>query len=185
MLSSTETNLHLFITLSVYYYLLQAPKSLLKLTVSALEEFLLERCGAHLQSVSIRDFLLYADFLPGSDELLDLPLNTLIKRMEAAGKADRSMESEDPRSGSGDAELCTTLFDSETHSFVDLEVVCVDGEGSDLQLPPVRVYLKPRSSREKRSSSDRGSKMKNSKMSMKSALSDARDRMFKWVKKRS
>ena len=155
--------------------------------MSALEEFLLERCGAHLQSVSVRDFLLYADFLPGSDELLDLPLNTLIKRMEAAGKADRSLESEDPRSSPGETDFSATLFNSETHSFVDLEVVCVDGDGSDLQLPPVRVYLKPRSSRQKKdssSSSSKGSKMKNEKRTMKTALSDARDRMLKWMKKR-
>lgn len=156
-----------------------------KLTVSALEEYLLERCGAHLQSVSVRDFLLYADFLPGSDELLDLPLDTLIKRMEASGKADRSLESEDPRSITGDSDLDTTLFNKETHSFIDLEVVCVDGDGSDLQLPPVRVYLKPRSSRQKKESSSRGKNVKEDKKTMKSALSDARDRMLKWVKKRS
>ena len=172
------------ITSHMFHSSLQAPKSISKLTVSALEEFLLERCGAHLQSVSVRDFLLYADFLPGSDELLDLPLDTLIKRMEASGKADRSLESEDPRSVPGDSDLDTTLFNSETHSFIDLEVVCVDGDGSDLQLPPVRVYLKPRSSRQKKESSSRGRKVKLEKMTMKSALSDARDRMLKWAKKR-
>ena len=52
--------------------------------MSNLEEFLSDRYGAHLQSVSVRDFLLYADFLPGSEDLLDLSLDALIVRMNAA-----------------------------------------------------------------------------------------------------
>jgi hypothetical protein len=161
----------------------QAPKGITKLTVSDLEEFLSVRYGAHLQSVSVRDFLLYADFLPGSDELLDLPLDALIKRMEAAGMADREAESDDPRSMSGDSGPNPTVFNSETNSFVDLEVVCVDSGGSDLQLPSVRVHLNPKKQKRVARSSVAGTGKKERREQIGAAFTSVRKRLFGWGKK--
>lgn len=154
----------------------------MKLTVSILEEFLSLRYGAHLQSVSVRDLLLYADFLPGSDELLDLSLDALIQRMEAAGTADREAESDDPRSMSGDSGPNPTVFTSEVNSFVDLEVVCVDSSGSDLQLPSVRVYLNPKKQKKVASSSVGGTVKKERRERIGAAFSSVRKRLFGWGK---
>ena len=123
------------------------PKTLSKLTVSKLEEILLERYGAHLQSVSVHDFLLYADFLPGSEELLDLPLDVLIKRMDETAALDREELGSDPRDttvgiNGKDFEISSILSSTVANCFLDLEVVCVDDNGQDLRLPSVRVYLK-------------------------------------------
>jgi Ubiquitin fold domain len=151
--------------------------------VSILEEFLSIRYGAHLQSVSVRDFLLYADFLPGSDELLDMPLDALIQRMEAAGMADREAESDDPRSMNGDSGPNPTVFTSDTNFFVDLEVVCVDSGGSDLQLPSVRVYLNPTKQKRVTSSSAGGAGKKERREKIGAAFTSVRKRLFGWGKK--
>ena len=133
--------------------------------------------------MSVRDFLLYADFLPGSDELLDMPLDALIKRMEAAGLADREAESDDPRSMSGDSGPNPTVFASEINSFVDLEVVCVDSNGSDMQLPSVRVYLNPKKQKRVASASVGGAGKNERREKIGAAFTSVRKRLFGWGKK--
>lgn len=56
---------YVYIFIYIYICLHQAPQTLSKLTVSQLEEFLSRQYGAVLQSLSVGDSLLYADFLPG------------------------------------------------------------------------------------------------------------------------
>lgn len=160
----------------------QAPKTASKLTVSILEEFLQERYGAHLQSVSVRDVLLYADFLPGSEEILDLPLDALMRRMEENEVADRELESEDPRSSGADLEPSLSLLISDAYSFIDLEVVCVDGTGSDLKLPSVRVHFKPQQKKDQKSS-QRGDKREDRKSRFGAAFSGARNGMLKFLRR--
>ena len=180
------------------------PKTLSKLTVSKLEEILLERYGAHLQSVSVRDFLLYADFLPGSEELLDLPFDVLIKRMDEAAEVDRKELGSDPRdvniSADGkDFKISSILSSTVANCFLDLEVVCVDEHGQDLRLPSVRVYLKSipnqnetQKQKEKHTQKSNGSKKhkSNSNSSGKnnrkvgSAVATAGKKMLNWLRKK-
>lgn len=80
--------------------------------------------------------LLYADFLPSSEELLDLPLDALIKRTEEEAVTDREND-KDTRENIEVNEISILR-----NSFIDLDVVCVDDGGNDLRLPPVRVSLK-------------------------------------------
>lgn len=115
---------------------MQAPKSLSKLTVSKLEEFLQKQYSAHLQSLSVGDMLLYADFLPSSEELLDLPLDALIRRTEEEAVMDIEND-QDSRTINTEVNNSSIL----RNSFIDLEVVCVDDGGNDLRLPSVRVFL--------------------------------------------
>ena len=151
--------------------------------MSILEEFLLVRYGAHLQSVSVRDFLLYADFLPGSDELLDLPLDALIRRMEVTGRSDREAESDDPRTMGEDSGPYPTVLTTEANSFVDLEVVCVDSNGSDLQLPSVRVYVSPKKQKKDTSARVGGKGKKERREKIGAAFTNVRRKLFGWTKK--
>ena len=149
--------------------------------MSKLEEFLQERYGAHLQSVSVRDFLLYADFLPGSEDLLDLPLDALIAKMNAAADESEDFGSDSRDTSKGES-ASLVLSSTEANSFLDLEVVCVDSQGQDLRLPSVRVHMKPKKHK-KGSGSKSGSK--NSKRGRKvgAAVAQAGKRMLSWIKR--
>ena len=132
--------------------------------------------------MSVRDVLLYADFLPGSEEILDLPLDALMKRMEENELAEREAESEDPRSMGGDLEPGLSLLTTDAYSFIDLEVVCVDGMGSDLKLPSVRVYFKPQQKRDLNSSL-KGDNREDKKSRFSAAFSGAKNGMLKFLRR--
>jgi ATP-dependent helicase YprA (DUF1998 family) len=89
------------------------------LTVSAMAAHLSTEFGVQLQSVSLGDTLLYASFLPGSEERLDTPLRAL--RGGGEGEEEDAAEDKD-------------------EAFWDLELVCVSEEtGEDVRLPPMRI----------------------------------------------
>lgn len=109
---------------------LEAPVDIRSLTVSALSEFLHESFGVYLQSVSLGDMLLYADFTDANGDKLGLPLADLV----AMGGADLEEEMEDDR-----AVARSFLPQVPDHGFVDLDLTCVDEEGEDVRLPPLRI----------------------------------------------
>ena len=147
-----------------------------------------------MQSVSIRDFLLYADFLPSSEELLDLPLDVLIKRMDLVDVEGREELGPDPRETSlgikdEESNISSILSSTLTNCFLDLEVVCVDDQGQDLRLPPVRVYLKSQSNQNekqkqklKSKQNQKSSNNEKKKNSVRAAVAMARKKMFGWLK---
>ena len=108
---------------------LPAPGPLRTLTVRALQRHLLQQLGARLQSVSLGDRLLYADFMDDGERRLDAPLQRLLAEEDGAEGDER---------GAGAAGIPVP-----TEGFVDLDVLCVDGDGEDVRLPPVRVDCGP------------------------------------------
>ena len=74
---------------------LNAPESVNTLTAGRLEEYLRLRFQVQLQSMSVGDFLLYADFLPDAEETIDLPLPGLIQRVERTAVEAEAMDAQE------------------------------------------------------------------------------------------
>lgn len=96
------------------------PLGLDSLTIKALAKTLEKRFGVQLQSVAIGDRLLYADFLDDAEERFRMSVGRLMSQGEV-----------------GDAEELLSSIPED--KYVDLQVTCVDAEGEEVRLPPVRV----------------------------------------------
>ena len=90
------------------------------LTIKALSKTLEKRFGAQVQSVAIGDRLLYADFLDDADDRFRMSVSQLINKVE-----------------DNDPEDITSVTPDD--KYIDLQVTCVDSEGEEVRLPPVRV----------------------------------------------
>ena len=74
---------------------LDAPETVYTLTMGKLEAYLRQRFQVQLQSVSVGDVLLYADFLPDAEETVDLPLPALIRRVEHAAAEAEALDAQE------------------------------------------------------------------------------------------
>jgi ubiquitin-activating enzyme E1 len=111
---------------------LPAPDSVDILTVASLADHLQEKFGVWLESVSLADHLLYADFMGDEAQHVQLTVKELVGLT-----ATTTMPDEDDRAG----EVAPLRLPE--RGFVDLEVSCVDEQGRDVRTPPVRVSCTP------------------------------------------
>lgn len=148
---------------------LPAPNSVEELTISALEEDLIERYGAKLQSVAYGDTLLYASFLPEAEYLSSLTVAQLLARSKQQDgnnesknardsddnndkvkeDVDNDDEDTDGESSAGEDAvsddsdpqdpLSATLDLLAQKQFIDVDVACVDEDENDMRLPAVRI----------------------------------------------
>ena len=129
------------------------------LTIADLQAFLQDKYGvSELQSVTYRDLMLYADFMGDVDYLEGLSIAQLILRASDTSSSDEGGDSESasPLNDTGDDSdiygsdyvmseegaddpaslVLNSLLEKR---FIDLEVSCIDEDGNDMHLPPVRV----------------------------------------------
>ena len=110
---------------------LHAPLPAPALTIEALDTYLRDRFGVQLQSVSVGDALLYADFLPDADDSVGLTLPELARRADAATAAaaadGEDADGRDAASGGAGPSLAA-LFDASAAGA---------GAGVDLEVRPV------------------------------------------------
>ena len=74
---------------------LHTPENAYTLTVGRLETYLQDRFQVQLQSVSIGDMLLYADFLPDAEETINLSLPMLVRRVERAAAEAEALDAQE------------------------------------------------------------------------------------------
>ena len=74
---------------------LDTPDNAYTLTVGRLETYLQQRFQVQLQSVSIGDMLLYADFLPDAEETINLSLPMLVRRVERAAAEAEALDAQE------------------------------------------------------------------------------------------
>eukprot|EP01041_Mallomonas_annulata_P003343 gene3343-6615_t len=122
---------------------IEVPLSANKPAIKSLERFLKTHYGAYLQSVSCRDNLVFADFLPGADHRRTLDIRALL--VEPMEGMDVGHELSSTRDNAAAAATASNESDEEediwgSSAFVDLDVSCVDEDGNELRLPPVRVF---------------------------------------------
>lgn len=106
-----------------------------KLTIAEIESFLARRFNVQLQSVSLGDILLYADFMP--DSCGDKKISALIRSIVENDATESDEGVDDGRRPHTDSERVSFPLTS----FVDLNVVCIDADGVDVRLPLLRVSL--------------------------------------------
>ena len=146
------------------------------LTVADLQAFLQDRYGvSELQSVTYGDLMLYADFMGDVDYLEGLSIAQLILRASDTSRSDEGEDTESTPS-LNDARDYSDIYGSDVMSevgegeegakdpaslvlnsllekrFIDLEVSCIDEDGNDMHLPPVRVRCSDTPSSSRRSS---------------------------------
>jgi len=120
------------------------------LSIAALEEELLDRYGARLQSVAYGDILLYASFLPDAAYLSSLTLAQLLARSKSREEEEGSdndsrmtisvdTESDENMSDDPSDPLSATLDQLTQKKFIDIDIACIDEDGNDIRLPAVRV----------------------------------------------
>ena len=97
-----------------------------------------ERLGVSLGSLSAGDLLLYAGFLPGSEELTACTVGELLQAARARERADRAQEEEEDGRARGGSGMGADMVLGAGGS-VELECVGVDEAGDDVRLPPLRV----------------------------------------------
>ena len=125
----------------------QTPSNLFhKLTVDSLEKLISKSLNYDIvvSSVSVQDFLLYAEFLPLSDRKRKVALKALLREIESDEVVDDDRAPTKQRTSASDI-MKNTL------GFIDLDVLCVskalrgsddDEEDYEVKIPKVRVYIK-------------------------------------------
>ncbi len=130
----------------------QSPPHLFhKLTVDSLEKYISKSLNYDVvvSSVSVQDFLLFAEFLPLSDRKRNISMKKLLQEIEADEVVEDDRVAAKPHSNARDI-MQNSL------GFIDLDVLCVSraarrrGEEADdeeeedheVKIPKVRVYLK-------------------------------------------
>lgn len=126
--------------------------------VADLQAFLQDQYGvSELQSVTYGDLMLYADFMGDMEYLEGLSIAQLILRasdtssdegedaestssLNGAGDDSDIYGSDDMMSEEGADDPASLVLNSLLEKrFIDLEVSCIDEDGNDMHLPPVRV----------------------------------------------
>ena len=110
-----------------------APSGSATLNIKSISKMLEKRFGVHLQSVAIDDRLLYADFLDDADDRFRAPINSLLVTEDEEGLENR--------------DTVAAIF---REKYVDLQIICVDNDGDEIRVPPIRVYLQEDSFRKRR-----------------------------------
>ena len=118
------------------------------LRVRDLQKYLVDHYDAVLQSVSYEDMLLYADFLPGSEQkqemsilqLLNNPIIDVDVNKDDNDNNDSNVDQKESSHEHRNNEDIHEKFDLNSNLFIDIEVSCVDSTGDDIRLPPIRIY---------------------------------------------
>jgi ubiquitin-activating enzyme E1 len=110
-----------------------SPSAVDELTISALQKLLWQRFGIRLESVSLGDTLLFADFMADADDRLGMT----VLELAAATAEDSAVDDSDFIDDRAGASPVAAMIP--TSGFIDLSVSCTDSDGEGVRVPPVRV----------------------------------------------
>ncbi len=138
----------------------QTPSNLFhKVTVDSLEKYISKSLNYDVvvSSVSVQDFLLYAEFLPLSNRKRKITLKNLLREIDSDEVVDDDRAPTKQRSSARDM-MKNAL------GFIDLDVLCVskalrgssddEDEDYEVKIPKVRVYIKESDSNTEQSDDD-------------------------------
>jgi len=140
---------------------IEAPASMTYLTLAQLDTFLRARYQISIQSVSLGDTLIFADFLPGAEENMDLSLRQLLLQVfrEEAEEEDDGDDRKERRPSSttsasaGAVEAMRYRSLIQGQKFLLFDVTCVrassededdqeeEEEGDELKVPQIQVWI--------------------------------------------
>lgn len=121
------------------------------LDIYTLEEYLAEQYKVKLQSISLDDIMIYADFMQiGDNNTIEGENSKSIRRLiESALESEEDMELEEDH-GDNSRGLSSNSVPKirkilESKKFVDLDIICssLQNDDVDVRMPPLRVRIKP------------------------------------------
>ena len=123
-------------------------------TFNNLIEYIENKHGLLVNSISIGNRLIYADFLhPEGDPILSTPLLNVIQQSCQSDQAEeKKIQSDLPKDN---FENTNEDSNSNLPAFIDIQVECEDEDGNEAYLPIIRYFLSTRN-REKVNSTDKG-----------------------------